>query len=149
MRDPGCLLKSLSFQKELQTFAVRYLLQPIEQPDLTATLHHISFGVADIERAARFYDTALAPLGYVRVWDDIRPGEADQVVGYGAPGAGTSWRSSSAGKDEGRISTLPLRHRTDGPSTKFHQAAAAGKMAHPACGSTTGPTTTPPSSSPE
>lgn len=27
-------------------------------------LHHISFGVSNIERAAAFYDAALAPLGY-------------------------------------------------------------------------------------
>jgi catechol 2,3-dioxygenase-like lactoylglutathione lyase family enzyme len=46
-------------------------------------LHHISFGVADILRAASFYDAVLAPLGYRRVWEDIRPGEADQAVGYG------------------------------------------------------------------
>ena len=29
-------------------------------------LHHLSFGVVDIERACAFYDTVLAPLGYVR-----------------------------------------------------------------------------------
>jgi N-acetylglutamate synthase len=50
-------------------------------------LHHISLGALDIERAARFYDAALRPLGYVRVWDDIRPGEQEQVVGYGPPGS--------------------------------------------------------------
>ncbi|MDQ8020481.1 MAG: VOC family protein [Moraxellaceae bacterium] len=51
-------------------------------------LHHISLGVRDIEAAARFYDAALAPLGYVRVWSDIRPGEQNQTVGYGMPGSG-------------------------------------------------------------
>ena len=51
-------------------------------------LHHISLGAADIERAVRFYDAALAPLGYVRVWTDLRPGEQGQAVGYGAPGSG-------------------------------------------------------------
>ena len=43
-------------------------------------LGHLSFGVADLARAVRFYDAALAPLGYVRVWNS-----ADQV-GYGLPG---------------------------------------------------------------
>ena len=43
-------------------------------------LGHLSFGVADLARAIRFYDAALAPLGYVRVWDS-----PDQV-GYGLPG---------------------------------------------------------------
>ena len=51
-------------------------------------LHHLSLGVADIERAAAFYDAVLAPLGYVRVWADLRPGEPDQAVGYGLPGGG-------------------------------------------------------------
>ena len=51
-------------------------------------LHHISLGALDIERAARFYDAALAPLGYVRVWADLRPGEQEQAVGYGMPGSG-------------------------------------------------------------
>lgn len=50
-------------------------------------LHHISIGAKDIERAARFYDTVLAPLGYVRVWADLRPGEQEQAVGYGPPGS--------------------------------------------------------------
>jgi hypothetical protein len=36
-------------------------------------LHHISRGALNIERAARFYDAALEPLGYVRVWSDSGP----------------------------------------------------------------------------
>ena len=50
-------------------------------------LHHISIGAEDIERAARFYDAVLAPLGYVRVWTDLRPGEDEQAVGYGPLGS--------------------------------------------------------------
>jgi catechol 2,3-dioxygenase-like lactoylglutathione lyase family enzyme len=45
-------------------------------------LGHLSFGVADLPRAVAFYDAALAPLGYVRVWNS--PGQA----GYGVPGGG-------------------------------------------------------------
>jgi catechol 2,3-dioxygenase-like lactoylglutathione lyase family enzyme len=45
-------------------------------------LGHLSFGVADLPRAIAFYDAALAPLGYVRVWNS--PGQA----GYGLPGGG-------------------------------------------------------------
>jgi catechol 2,3-dioxygenase-like lactoylglutathione lyase family enzyme len=63
-------------------------------------LHHISFGVSDIERSAAFYDAALAPLGYVRVWEDLRPGELDQAVGYGAPGGGDKFA---------------IKHRPEGP----------------------------------
>ena len=51
-------------------------------------LHHISLAVTDIERAARFYDHALQDLGYVRVFEDLRPGETGQAVGYGIQGQG-------------------------------------------------------------
>ncbi|KPF67171.1 glyoxalase [beta proteobacterium AAP99] len=48
-------------------------------------LHHLSFGVADIMRSARFYDAVLGALGQIRVWedlDDIGP-DANPAVGYG------------------------------------------------------------------
>jgi catechol 2,3-dioxygenase-like lactoylglutathione lyase family enzyme len=45
-------------------------------------LHHLSFGVTDLARSAAFYDAALSPLGYIRVWAD------DTAVGYGLPGGG-------------------------------------------------------------
>jgi len=45
-------------------------------------LHHLSFAVADLNRAAAFYDAALGALGYVRVWT------AQDAVGYGTPGGG-------------------------------------------------------------
>ena len=32
-------------------------------------LHHVSIGVADVERAARFYDAVLSKLGFRRVMD--------------------------------------------------------------------------------
>jgi catechol 2,3-dioxygenase-like lactoylglutathione lyase family enzyme len=51
-------------------------------------LHHLSLGVRDVERSAAFYDAVLSPLGHVRVWSDLRPGERGQAVGYGPPGAG-------------------------------------------------------------
>ena len=51
-------------------------------------LHHLSLGVSDVELSAVFYDKVLAPLGYMRVWSDIRPGEQGQAVGYGQPGGG-------------------------------------------------------------
>ncbi len=76
-------------------------------------LHHLSIGVSDIERSAAFYDAALAPLGYVRVWADIRPGELNQAVGYGVPGGGDK---------------LALKHRPEGqrpPGPGFHIAFAA------------------------
>jgi catechol 2,3-dioxygenase-like lactoylglutathione lyase family enzyme len=49
-------------------------------------LDHISLGVTSVERAVEFCDAELQPLGYVRVWSDLRPGELGQAVGYGLPG---------------------------------------------------------------
>ena len=76
-------------------------------------LHHVSFGVADIQQSGSFYDAALAPLGYARFWEDIRPGEPDQAIGYGIPGSGDK---------------LAIKHRPDGgrpPGPDFHLAFAA------------------------
>ncbi|TCA31488.1 VOC family protein [Rhizobium leguminosarum bv. viciae] len=75
-------------------------------------LHHASLGVSDIERSAAFYDATLAALGYVRVWDDIRPGQTGQAIGYGHPGGGDK---------------LAIKHRPDGqrpPGPGFHLAFA-------------------------
>jgi catechol 2,3-dioxygenase-like lactoylglutathione lyase family enzyme len=54
-------------------------------------LHHLSLAVTDIERAASFYDPVLGALGYVRVFEDLRPGEPGQAVGYGLPGQGDAF----------------------------------------------------------
>jgi catechol 2,3-dioxygenase-like lactoylglutathione lyase family enzyme len=48
----------------------------------SSLLHHVSFGVSNLEAMAAFYDAVLAPLGQVRVWDGPRS------VGYGLPGQG-------------------------------------------------------------
>ena len=45
-------------------------------------LHHVSFAVADLARAAAVYDAALGALGYERVWT------AKDAVGYGVAGGG-------------------------------------------------------------
>lgn len=45
-------------------------------------LHHITFGVANLERSAGFYDAALSAIGYARVWSD----EAAVGRDNGAPG---------------------------------------------------------------
>jgi catechol 2,3-dioxygenase-like lactoylglutathione lyase family enzyme/ribosomal protein S18 acetylase RimI-like enzyme len=45
-------------------------------------LGHLSFGVNDLDRAAAFYDSILAPLGYIRVWT------GPNGVGFGEKGAG-------------------------------------------------------------
>jgi catechol 2,3-dioxygenase-like lactoylglutathione lyase family enzyme len=75
-------------------------------------LHHLSLGVRDLERAVRFYDAVLLPLGYVRVWSDLRPGEPGQAVGYGRPG-------------EGDGLALKQHDRAQPPGQGFHAAFAA------------------------
>jgi catechol 2,3-dioxygenase-like lactoylglutathione lyase family enzyme len=45
-------------------------------------LGHLSFGVRDLHRAGMFYDAALAPLGWVRLWD------SPDGLGFGPPGGG-------------------------------------------------------------
>ena len=76
-------------------------------------LHHLSFGVADIRRSAAFYDAALAPLGYVRVWDDLVDGKADCAVGYGV----------DPGKD--KFAIKERASATIAPPASFHIAFAA------------------------
>jgi catechol 2,3-dioxygenase-like lactoylglutathione lyase family enzyme len=55
-------------------------------------LGHISFGVEDLSRATAFYDAALAPLGFVRVWRNERgagfgwPGGSDKLALFSRPG---------------------------------------------------------------
>lgn len=56
-------------------------------------LHHISLGVADLQRAAVFYDAALGALGYVRVWTDAT------AIGYGPPGGGDKLAIKQRGAD--------------------------------------------------
>lgn len=43
-------------------------------------LGHLSIGVRDLDRAGQFYDSVMAPIGWVRVW-----GEPDGL-GYGPAG---------------------------------------------------------------
>jgi len=71
-------------------------------------LHHISFAVRDLERAAAFYDAVLGSLGFVRVWAD------DTAVGYGYPG----------GDDKLALKLVPEGIAI--PGAGFHLAFAAG-----------------------
>jgi catechol 2,3-dioxygenase-like lactoylglutathione lyase family enzyme len=76
-------------------------------------LHHLSLGVIDIDASVSLYDAMLAPLGYVRVWSDLRAGEPNQAVGYGLPNGGDK---------------LTLKHRPTsqvGTGEGFHLAFAA------------------------
>ncbi|QUD86327.1 VOC family protein [Phenylobacterium montanum] len=57
-------------------------------------LDHITFGVADFERATAFYDKALAPLGVSRVMQ-FDEGAA-RVVGYGEGTKPYFWLQNAA-----------------------------------------------------
>jgi catechol 2,3-dioxygenase-like lactoylglutathione lyase family enzyme len=70
-------------------------------------LHHVSLGVADLQRSAAFYDAVLDALGYVRAWAD------ETAIGYGEPGGGDKF----AIKLRGNEAVVP------GPG--FHLAFAA------------------------
>jgi catechol 2,3-dioxygenase-like lactoylglutathione lyase family enzyme len=69
-------------------------------------LHHISFGVADLSRAAAFYDATLAALGYRRVFENT------SAIGYGL----------EDGQDK---FCIKLRAGSRSPGAGFHLAFAA------------------------
>jgi catechol 2,3-dioxygenase-like lactoylglutathione lyase family enzyme len=86
--------------------------------DRHGMLHHVSFGVSDIEASARFYDAVLGALGYVRVWEDLASGARDNdAVGYGRAGS----------DDEFAIKQRNGAART--PGAGFHLAFAAPNRA--------------------
>lgn len=90
-------------------------------------LHHLSLGAQDIDRAARFYDATLAPLGFVRVWSDLRPGEEEQAVGYGPEGSGDKLAIKQVANP---VPTIPGFHVAFSAPTRaavaaFHMAALA------------------------
>jgi len=70
-------------------------------------LHHLSFPVSNLDRAAAFYDATLSALGYVRVWSD------KTAIGYGPAG----------GDDRFAIKLKP--RGVVAPGEGFHVAFAA------------------------
>ena len=77
---------------------------------MSSPLHHVSLGVTDLERAARFYDAVLAPLGLVRVWEDTSAVEA--AIGYGRPA-------------QPDVIALKQRSAASAPGPGFHLALSA------------------------
>lgn len=90
-------------------------------------LHHLSFAVADLSRSAAFYDAALAPLGYVRVWtQESGAGRKESAVGYGLPGAEDQFAIRL--RQEGVVAPsegfhLAFRAPSQEAASAFHQAA--------------------------
>jgi catechol 2,3-dioxygenase-like lactoylglutathione lyase family enzyme len=92
-------------------------------------LHHISFAVADLKRSATFYDAALAPLGYVRVFtQESGAGRKESAVGYGRPGAEDEFAIRA--RQEGVVPPgdgfhVAFRSPSQEAATSFYQAALA------------------------
>jgi catechol 2,3-dioxygenase-like lactoylglutathione lyase family enzyme len=70
-------------------------------------LDHVTVGVEDIERAKRFYDSALRPLGVTRLY-----GDGNRFAGYGVKPKAFFW--------------IGIRNR---PQTGSHIAFAANDRA--------------------
>ncbi|MGL4577076.1 MAG: VOC family protein [Burkholderiaceae bacterium] len=69
-------------------------------------LHHISFGVRDLDKCGAFYDAVLGALSYRRVFED------DTAIGYGI-------------EDEEDLLCLKLQTQASAPGPGFHLAFAA------------------------
>jgi catechol 2,3-dioxygenase-like lactoylglutathione lyase family enzyme len=85
-------------------------------------LHHVSVGVSDVERAAKFYDAALRALGYKRIMEFL-----PYAIGYGETGP-EFWvqlphnqKPASAGNGY----HVGLVARSKKHVHKFHEAALA------------------------
>ena len=82
-------------------------------------IDHISVGVADLERAARFYEATLAPLGLSRLV--TRPA----TVGFGKnyPEFWINLRNGMARVEQGSGVHICLRAKATGDVDAFHAAA--------------------------
>lgn len=85
-------------------------------------LHHVSVGVADVERAAKFYDAALKALGYKRIMEFL-----PYAIGYGETGpefwVGLPHDQQSANPGNGAHVGFVARSKKD--VHKFHETALA------------------------
>jgi catechol 2,3-dioxygenase-like lactoylglutathione lyase family enzyme len=84
-------------------------------------IDHVSVGVGDLQRAARFYELALAPLGLSRLV--TRPA----TIGFGKlyPEFWINFRADMAPAPCGRGVHICLRAKSTGEVDAFHAAALA------------------------
>jgi catechol 2,3-dioxygenase-like lactoylglutathione lyase family enzyme len=82
-------------------------------------IDHVSVGVSDLDRAARFYESALAPLGLSRLV--TRPA----TVGFGKnyPEFWINLRAGMAQVAPGSGSHICLRAKSSGEVDVFHASA--------------------------
>ncbi|MGE0064113.1 MAG: VOC family protein [Xanthobacteraceae bacterium] len=84
-------------------------------------IDHVSVAVRDLDRAARFYEAVLAPLGLTRLV--TRPA----TVGFGKayPEFWTNLRPKMPGVEEGSGVHIALRAKSAADVDAFHAAALA------------------------
>lgn len=70
-------------RQQMATYICRYLSFTGRQHP-RKMIHHISIGVSDILTSGAFYDAVLKPLGYIRAFEDLCPGQKHQAIGYGS-----------------------------------------------------------------
>ena len=82
-------------------------------------IDHVSVAVRDLDRAARFYEAALAPLGLARLV--TRPA----TIGFGKayPEFWINLRAGKSAIDEGSGVHIALRARSTSEVDAFHAAA--------------------------
>jgi catechol 2,3-dioxygenase-like lactoylglutathione lyase family enzyme len=79
-------------------------------------IDHVGINVTDIEASKRFYEAALAPLGYVKIAD------FEEAVGFGQPGKPDFWLETRGTPGTTHIAILSLDRAT---VRAFHEAALA------------------------
>jgi catechol 2,3-dioxygenase-like lactoylglutathione lyase family enzyme len=79
-------------------------------------IDHVGINVSDLESSKRFYEAALAPLGYEKLM------EFPEAVGFGAPGKPDLWIAT-----RGKAGTVHVAiHSGDRAAVDaFHEAAVA------------------------
>jgi catechol 2,3-dioxygenase-like lactoylglutathione lyase family enzyme len=85
-------------------------------------LHHVSIGVADVRRAAEFYDAVLGTLGYKRVMEYM-----PYALAYGttAPVFWVGLPHDQQAPSSGNGAHVGFNARTKSAVHKFHEAALA------------------------
>jgi catechol 2,3-dioxygenase-like lactoylglutathione lyase family enzyme len=85
-------------------------------------LHHVSVGVADVTRAAEFYDSVLAALGYKRLSVYL-----PYAIGYGssAPAFWIQLPADQKSASVGNGAHVGFSAKTKNAVHKFHEAALA------------------------
>ncbi len=79
-------------------------------------IDHVGIDVRDLEAAKRFYEQALAPLGYTKL------SEYPEAVGFGEPGKPDFW---VAQRGHPGTSHVAIRSQDRAAVDAFHEAALA------------------------